>query len=171
LTVLLAANKADLSEDDLVDTDQESELLAERYPSSATNKGTDAFSTSVPASIASTTSRLGLGNQLRASVRDDADESSLVPEALSQEWASSHNIPVCVEVSALSGDGVNELFSRLARMILTKIEIGEIDPGDPNSGIQYGDSGWWGDTGSVKSGISIGGSDGRRRRSRRTMCC
>jgi GTPase SAR1 family protein len=66
---------------------------------------------------------------------------------------SKSNIPVAVEVSALSGENVDELFSRLARMILTKIELGEIDPDDPQSGIQYGDAGAWGaaDMGSVKS--------------------
>ncbi len=53
-------------------------------------------------------------------------------------WASSSNIPVSVEVSALSGENVEEVFNRLARMILTKIELGEIDPDDPMSGIQYG---------------------------------
>ncbi len=35
------------------------------------------------------------------------------------------------------------MFGRLARMILTKIELGEIDPDDPMSGIQYGDGGAW----------------------------
>jgi Ras-related protein Rab-4B len=57
-----------------------------------------------------------------------------------------------VEVSALNGDNVEELFNRLARMILTKIELGEIDPDDPASGIQYGDLGW-DDGGSMKSGL------------------
>lgn len=56
-------------------------------------------------------------------------------------WAAKCNIPVAVEVSALTGDGVEEVFNRLARIILTKIELGEIDPDDPSSGIQYGDGG------------------------------
>ena len=60
-----------------------------------------------------------------------------------------------VEVSAYDGTGVEELFSRLARMILTKLELGEIDPDDPMSGIQYGDAGWSGEDGaSVKSGTT-----------------
>lgn len=83
-------------------------------------------------------------------------------------WASSNKIPVSVEVSAYNGAGVEELFSRLARMILTKIELGEIDPDDPASGIQYGDAGWGGEDGvSVKSGgttITEEGGLGRRRR-------
>lgn len=81
-------------------------------------------------------------------------------------WAASRDIPVAVEVSALSGENVDEVFSRLARMILAKIELGEIDPDDPQSGIQYGDSGTWDgfDGGSVKSGLE--GEGARRRRGR-----
>jgi len=92
-------------------------------------------------------------------------------------WASTVGIPVTMEVSAFSGDGVDEVFGRLARMILTKIELGEIDPDDPMSGIQYGDAGGgWNagasDGGSIKS--SMTGDDGgggvamRRRRPKRT---
>lgn len=80
-----------------------------------------------------------------------------------------------MEVSAFSGEGVDEVFGRLARMILTKIELGEIDPDDPMSGIQYGDAGgmWNGgasDGGSIKSTMtgeevgSSGGAGARRRR-------
>jgi len=54
-------------------------------------------------------------------------------------------------------------------MILTKIELGEIDPDDPMSGIQYGDAGGWGigteDGGSIKSGMTM--EDGSVRRKRR----
>ena len=66
-------------------------------------------------------------------------------------WASGSAIPVSVEVSAYTGEGVEEVFTRLASMILTKIELGEIDPDDPMSGIQYGDSMGWDDGGSLKS--------------------
>jgi len=51
-------------------------------------------------------------------------------------------------------------------MILTKIELGEIDPDDPQSGIQYGDVGDW-DMSSVKSGEEEEGGSLRRRRGRR----
>ncbi|KAI5305103.1 hypothetical protein KEM56_005294 [Ascosphaera pollenicola] len=84
-------------------------------------------------------------------------------------WAAASNIPVAVEVSALTGEGVDELFNRLARIILTKIELGEIDPDDPQSGIQYGDSGFTWDGGSTRSGgtmlddMSVAGSRRRRR--------
>jgi len=58
-------------------------------------------------------------------------------------------------------------------MILTKIELGEIDPDDPMSGIQYGDGGWTayadGDGASVKSGLTIeDGRSGTRRRKPRS---
>ncbi|KAK8064272.1 Ras family protein [Apiospora saccharicola] len=41
------------------------------------------------------------------------------------------NVPVALEVSAFTGEGVDDVFARLARAILTKIELGEIDPDDP----------------------------------------
>lgn len=87
-------------------------------------------------------------------------------------WASGVNVPVTMEVSALNGEGVDEVFGRLARMILTKIELGEIDPDDPMSGIQYGDAGglWHSgastDGASIKSSLTtddIGAGGGRRR--------
>lgn len=72
-------------------------------------------------------------------------------------WASSMNIPVAVEVSALSGANVDEIFTRLARIILTKIELGEVDPDDNQSGIQYGDGAAWGVSGSDAGSIRSGG--------------
>ena len=44
-------------------------------------------------------------------------------------WASKSAIPVAVEVSALSGENVDEMFSRLARMILTYVS----SPSDSSS--------------------------------------
>jgi hypothetical protein len=84
-------------------------------------------------------------------------------------WASTVQIPVTMEVSAFTGEGVDEVFGRLARMILTKIELGEIDPDDPMSGIQYGDAGaMWNagasDGGSIKSTMRGDVGAGRRRK-------
>ena len=73
-------------------------------------------------------------------------------------------------MSALSGDNVDEIFERLARMILTKIELGEIDPDDPMSGIQYGDTyggSDFADGASVKSGMTAEERGGPRRRRKR----
>ncbi|KAG8629907.1 hypothetical protein KVT40_001526 [Elsinoe batatas] len=100
-----------------------------------------------------------------------------VPLSSALSWAAQAQIPVVLETSAVTGEGVQEVFERLARMVLTKIELGEVNPDDPNSGIQYGDSGGWGidpdDGRSLKSGLTIedGGSlvgySGQRIRGRR----
>ncbi|KAF8417214.1 P-loop containing nucleoside triphosphate hydrolase protein [Tirmania nivea] len=67
----------------------------------------------------------------------------------SHRFASAAGIPMALEASAMTGENVDEAFARLARMIVTKIELGEVDPDDPNSGIQYGDFGmglvWFGE--------------------------
>ena len=81
-----------------------------------------------------------------------APEGREVSQEAASRWASANGIPVAVEVSALNGENVEELFNRLARMILTKIELGEIDPDDPQSGIQYGDLGWDDGASSIISG-------------------
>ena len=157
LTLLLAGNKLDLANDSLIDTS---------VPP-ATPSGTGS---NFPYGTSAGTTSTGLGAQLRATVAPEGREVS--PEEASR-WASGVNVPVTMEVSAFSGEGVDELFGRLARMILTKIELGEIDPDDPMSGIQYGDGGMWNagasDGASIKSGmtadeIGLGGTGVRRRR-------
>lgn len=161
LTLLLVGNKTDLSESngDLIDTSVPPET-----PSSMNSKSSS-FPYTAGGSVNSSSGYIGIGSQLKASVAPDGREVS-AEEA--SRWASSANIPVSVEVSALSGDNVEEVFNRLARMILTKIELGEIDPDDPMSGIQYGDGGRWdtnaSDGASVKSGMTIEDGSGRRRR-------
>lgn len=160
LTCLLVGNKVDLADTgNLIDMDSGPSSLPSGTPSSISSRTTAPFPSSVT-SNASTS--LGLGSQLRATIAPDGRE---VSAAEASNWASSSNIPVSVEVSALSGENVDEVFNRLARMILTKIELGEIDPDDPMSGIQYGDGGWAGYTDdglSVKSGMTA--DDGTRRR-------
>nr|POE52323.1 gtp-binding protein ypt4 [Quercus suber] len=88
-----------------------------------------------------------------------------VSRSMAASWAGQQQITASVEVSALSGDGVEEIFHKLARTILTKIELGEIDPADPMSGIQYGDADYYRyeDGASIKSG-SDGFTSTRRRR-------
>ena len=110
---------------------------------------------------------VSFGERLTSTV---APHGRAVSAAEAARWASAYGIPVAVEVSALDGSGVSEVFAKLARTILTKIELGEIDPDDPASGIQYGDGGAWGEDGSsVRSGRSGSSGDGslRRRRGRR----
>lgn len=159
LTLLLAGNKLDLTYD------------SPSNASAAVNNafsGRSAFSDDSIAPgvrLSSSHSSIGYesGSQLTATVATEGRE---VTAEEASRWASRSAIPVSVEVSAFSGDGVEEIFARLAGMILTKIELGEIDPDDPMSGIQYGDGGGWEDGGSVKStGTTIDeGGLGRRRR-------
>ncbi|KAF1924788.1 ras-domain-containing protein [Didymella exigua CBS 183.55] len=85
-----------------------------------------------------------------------APEGREVSQEAASRWASANGIPVAVEVSALSGENVEELFGRLARIILAKIELGEIDPDDPQSGIQYGDLAWDDGASSITSGHPSG---------------
>lgn len=164
LTLLLAGNKTDLA----VDLSSDEPLLMD--PSTAVPSSLDSQESSSPREgegSPSSARGLGIASQNTRTVAPEGRQVSL--EEASQ-WASSHNIPLAVEVSALSGDNVEELFTRLARMILTKIELGEIDPDDSRSGIQYGDSGSWAanvsDISSIKSGMTLG-DDQRRRRKRR----
>ncbi|KAI0433903.1 P-loop containing nucleoside triphosphate hydrolase protein [Xylaria sp. FL1042] len=157
LTLLLAGNKLDLANDSLIDTS-----IPPATPSST--------GSNFPYGTSAGTTSTGLGAQLRATVAPEGREVS--PEEASR-WASGVNVPVTMEVSAFSGEGVDEVFGRLARMILTKIELGEIDPDDPMSGIQYGDGGMWNagasDGASIKSSMTadelgLGSASVRRRR-------
>ncbi|KAI0178580.1 glycoside hydrolase family 2 protein [Hypoxylon sp. FL1284] len=161
LTMVLVGNKVDLANDTLVDTS-----LPPPTPSSTTSSLP--YSTSV--GTVGTSAGATLGTQMRATVAPEGREVSTTEAS---RWASSVNVPVTMEVSAFSGEGVDEIFGRLARMILTKIELGEIDPDDPMSGIQYGDGGMWNagasDGGSIKSSMTadeIGLGGMRRRRNR-----
>jgi GTPase SAR1 family protein len=167
LTVLLAGNKADVVDNE--STASETHILD--LPASEISRA-DSSTNGTP-NDSNPPKTYGLGSQLSATT-SATREVSLTE---SSRWASSNAIPVAVEVSAFNGTGVDELFARLARTILTKIELGEIDPDDPQSGIQYGDGGAWRggevDTRSVRSGGTTGTEDtvnayGRRRRRPRT---
>ncbi|KAI4597219.1 hypothetical protein KJ359_004732 [Pestalotiopsis sp. 9143b] len=160
LSTILVGNKLDLSGDEgsLIDFGQPPPT-----PGGSISSSTGPYGTS----FASTATTIGLGSQQRAT---EAPEGREVSSADATRWASRVNVPVAMEVSAFTGEGVDEVFARLARMILTKIELGEIDPDDPMSGIQYGDGGMWtagaSDGGSIKSGLTVDDTDfgGVRRR-------
>ncbi|ORY12407.1 P-loop containing nucleoside triphosphate hydrolase protein [Clohesyomyces aquaticus] len=165
LTVILAGNKSDAAEG-------ESSAAgggegAELYGSYASSTGIDGdtMPPPTPNSTRSTHTNSSLGLSKSATVAPDGRE---VPAETASRWAGNNGISVAVEVSALNGENVEELFNRLARMILTKIELGEIDPDDPTSGIQYGDIGGWGyddGNGSVRS-AGAGADEGVRYRRR-----
>ncbi|OIW23962.1 GTP-binding protein YPTC4 [Coniochaeta ligniaria NRRL 30616] len=173
LTLLLVGNKLDLANDDAQSLVGEAGSLP--TPSSASSgvnvpyaSGSGSYSGSPPSGPGSGV-HPGLGAQLKASTAPEGREVSAVEAS---RWAGAVGVPVTMEVSAFSGEGVDEVFGRLARMILTKIELGEIDPDDPMSGIQYGDGGAWNagasDGASVKSGLTLDeGGGGVRRRGRR----
>jgi hypothetical protein len=173
LAVILAGNKADLVEGDEDADDGESvDPPPGTVPSSVDSRasGFAASQASVASTSTTATAREG-SRRHRATVAPEGRE-VLAEEAT--RWASAQGVALAVEVSALSGARIDELFARLAGM--TKIELGEVDPDDPLSGIQYGDSpGPWGsggaaeDAGSIKSALSVadGDASGRRRRGAR----
>ncbi|KAF2483718.1 P-loop containing nucleoside triphosphate hydrolase protein [Neohortaea acidophila] len=137
LTVLLAGNKADLTEG----------------PKS-TEKVLEAEVGSLPSTRSTATIGPGLGSQQRATT---ASTGRAVAQSTAASWASQNGIPATTEVSALSGDGVDEIFNKIASTILAKIELGEIDPDDARSGIQYGDADYrYNDDGdSIRTGTTV----------------
>lgn len=171
---MLVGNKLDLTTDPLVDTS-----LPPATPSSFGSNATITASSAAPGTSYSSShtgssrdhsGSISAGTQQRATIAPEGRE---VSSTEASRWASTAGIPVVTEVSALNGEGVDEIFARLARMILTKIELGDIDPDDPMSGIQYGDSGTWNtasDGASIKSTLTGGtiddGISGLRRRGR-----
>ncbi|KAJ5778592.1 Ras-related protein RABA1b [Penicillium odoratum] len=157
LTVILAGNKADLA-------DPEDSARPPPTPSSTSSKQSS-FHFDANSSMRS--NYMGAGTRMTATFAEDRE----VSREDTARWAAQSNIPVAVEVSALTGEGVEEIFHRLARIILTKIELGEIDPDDPQSGIQYGDGGLYGhgtsDASSIRSITTIDENSVPLRSSRR----
>lgn len=155
MTLLLAGNKADVADPNLIGSEPQS------VPASWSSRNA---APSINGSISSSRAP-GLGAQQTATVSGDGREVSMEDAS---RWANSQTIPVAVEVSAFTGENVDELFAKLARMILMKIELGDIDPGDPQSGVQYGDISSWEDGGSVRSIVTVDdGHNTVRRRGRR----
>ena len=180
--MLLVGNKLDLATDTppLVDTSLPASVdsattdytLRGRADSSAASLSTADSDETVRGgggrAHSGSVSTVGAGARQQASVAPEGRE---VSSAETSTWASTVGVPVVMETSAFSGEGVDEVFGRLARMILTKIELGEVDPDDPNSGIQYGDGygAGWSDGGSIKSSMTgVGVEDGGLRRRRGT---
>jgi len=183
LTVILAGNKSDLSDANsqrqnihINGNAQRSSETMGATPSSTSSRqsflpydsgGGTSAGTGTTRSRGDSINLSGASNKWTATVSSEGRE---VSTDLASRWASKALVPVTMEVSALTGENVDELFNRLGRTILTKIELGEIDPDDPASGIQYGDGGGYGDGASVRSGMT-GGEDGgntlRRRHGKR----
>ena len=195
LSLMLVGNKLDLASDPLIDTSHPPPTPSSVGSNSTITAGPAVSSTSVSTTgtfnerthtwgdrdragtFRDHTGSLSAANQQRATVAPEGREISTTEAT---RWASTAGIQVVTEASALNGEGVDEIFGRLARMILTKIELGDIDPDDPMSGIQYGDNGGWNtasDGASIKSTMTggtidadgIGGLRRRRRGKSRTQ--
>jgi Ras-related protein Rab-4B len=69
-----------------------------------------------------------------------------------------------LETSALTGDGVQEIFLKCARTILSKIEQGFIKPDVTGSGVQTGDAP------SAKD-LSAAGAQKRNTQDKDSGCC
>ncbi|KAI4680346.1 uncharacterized protein J4E84_007994 [Alternaria hordeiaustralica] len=161
ITIILAGNKADVEDGGVPIGMSSGGGGGGGYSSYASTPSSESgLPPPTPSSQASRTPSLNANLHASYTVAPDGRE---VPAETASRWAGQNGIPVAVEVSALNGENVEELFTRLARMILTKIELGEIDPDDPASGIQYGDLGWDDGGGSVRSGFGDEGVRLRRR--------
>lgn len=148
LAIALAGNKVDLA-------DAQPQSEPDPTPSSVSSRQST-FPIDGGGSVPSVIS----GSRWTATKSQEGRE---VQPDMASRWASKNGIPAVIEVSALTGENVDELFNKLARMIVTKIELGEIDPDDPQSGIQYGDAGNW-DRNSTRSGLAVDENTFRRRR-------
>jgi hypothetical protein len=141
------------------DDDSIAETITTTPTASSFESRTDYMPTPSQSSLSST---LRIGSRNTVTVAEGRE----VFSSEASRWAQSQDIPLAIEVSALSGENIDEIFTRLASMILTKIELGEINPDDPSSGIQYGDIGWSGaaDNASIKSAMTLEDGNGRRGR-------
>jgi Ras-related protein Rab-4B len=157
ITIILAGNKADVVEGQPPPSLDRGDYFGSYGSTPSSESG---LPPPTPSSQSSRAHSLNANLHSSYTVAPDGRE---VPAETASRWAGANGIPVAVEVSALNGENVEELFNRLARMILTKIELGEIDPDDPASGIQYGDLGWDDGAGSIKSGLGDEGVRYRRR--------
>lgn len=156
LTVLLAGNKRDLATDPLPHASFTDDGMRPPPTPSSTSSRQSSFPFDSGGGSMRSASNMATGTRLTAT---HAPQGRDVIGDETSRWAAKSNIPVAVEVSALTGEGVEELFHKLARIILTKIELGEIDPDDPQSGIQYGDGGLYGhgtsDVSSIRSQMTV----------------
>lgn len=145
LTVVLVGNKSDLTQ-----SSNATSLLDETESTPST------FSSTVDPTLSS---------QQRATI---SHTGRAVSQAVATNWSSQHRLAASMEVSALDGTGVDEVFNKLARTILTKIELGEINPDDPMSGIQYGDADYYryDDDSSIRSAHTAEAYGSTRRRGR-----
>lgn len=82
----------------------------------------------------------------KTDLKPDVDPSQLVSNAEIVEFCIRNGDIPLMYTSAKTGYNVQEAFERLASIILTKIELGVIDPEDVDSGVQYGEVPRWDST-------------------------
>lgn len=99
------------------------------------------FMSDVKALTPSTVSVVVVANKV--DLLDEDPELEEVSQAEVLEFCNRNgNIPV-INASALTGRNVDEIFDRLSSMIVTKIELGVINPEDMDAGVQYGQVPRW----------------------------
>ncbi|KAL8969797.1 MAG: hypothetical protein Q9183_001825 [Haloplaca sp. 2 TL-2023] len=166
LTILLAGNKCDLTADEAQGESVENPAtfapssISSRQSVGSSGVGGISGARRRRASSSQAPTQYSMGTQQTVTL--GTNEGRQVSQEEAARWASRASIPVSKEVSAFTGEGVEELFGQLARVILTKIELGEINPDDPLSGIQYGGTAGPVDDGSIRSGTTTNDVGARR---------
>ena len=166
LMILLAGNKSDLTADEAQSESVENPAMfapssiSIRQSAGSSGAGGISGTRRRRASSSQAPTQYSMGTQQTVTLA--MNEGRQVSQEEAARWASGSSIPVSKEVSAFTGEGVEELFAQLARVILTKIELGEINPDDPLSGIQYGDIAGSVDDGSTRSGTTTNDVGARR---------
>ena len=167
LTVLPAGNKLDLTADNAASLVDEVAAASRPPPTPSSTSSRQSSFLAFDSGGESVRSTTGASTRMTATFSPHGRE---VTSEEASRWAAKSNIPPPLEISALTGEGVDQLFTRLARIILTKIELGEIDPDDPQSGIQYGDGALYAhgtsDASSVRSGFQLEDATGVRQNRR-----
>jgi Ras-related protein Rab-4B len=106
-----------------------------------------------------------VGNKI--DLKGKGDPTTMVSEKEAMDFCARNGDLPLILTSALTGENVDEAFERLASMILTKVELGIIDPDNVDSGVQYGEVPRWDNTvprGSRTLASLIGGTRSGRRR-------
>lgn len=102
------------------------------------------FINDIRALTAPTTSIIVTGN--KCDLRDGgggSSSASFVKNSEVHEFCRKNGNLAFIETSALTGENVDEAFTKVASMILAKVQLGEIDPEDIDSGVQYGEVPRW----------------------------
>lgn len=82
----------------------------------------------------------------KVDLKHEVDPSQLVSNAEVMEFCVKNGDLPLMYTSAKTGFNVEEAFERLASIILTKIELGIIDPENIDCGVQYGEIPRWDST-------------------------